>query len=63
MHEFYEKSLQKIRQLKNIPSESEWNKIAMEEGLLSSESLKFISKKRFKELCLEIRKNDEDIKK
>ena len=60
MHEFYEKSLQKLREQKNIPSESEWNKIAMEEGLLSSESLKFISKKRFKELCLEIRKNDED---
>ena len=39
MHEFYEKSLQKLRELKNIPSESEWNKIAMEEGLLSSESL------------------------
>lgn len=56
MHDFYIKSLQKIKELKRLPSEKDYNKIAMEENLLSSESLKFISKKNFRYLCLEVRK-------
>lgn len=56
MHDFYIKSLQKIKELPRILTETEYNKIAMEEGLLSSESLKFISKKSFRELCKEARK-------
>lgn len=56
MHDFYMKSLQKIKELKRLPSEKDYNKIAMEENLLSSESLKFISKKNFSQLCKEIRR-------
>ena len=56
MHDFYMKSLQKIKELPRLISEKEYNKLAMEEGLLSSESLKFISKKNFSQLCREIRK-------
>lgn len=56
MHDFFEKSLQKIKELKRLPSEKKYNQIAKEEGLLSSESLKFISKKNFSKLCREVRK-------
>ena len=56
MHDFYMKSLQKIKELPRILTETEYNRIAMEEGLLSSESLKFISKKKFSKLCREVRK-------
>lgn len=56
MHDFYMKSLQKIKELPRILNEKEYNKLAMEEGLLSSESLKFISKKKFRQLCKEVRK-------
>ena len=52
MHDFYMKSLQKIKELPQILSEKEYNQIAKEEGLLSSESLKFISKKKFRYLDL-----------
>ena len=43
-------------QLGKRRTETEYNRIAMEEGLLSSESLKFISKKKFRQLCKEVRK-------
>lgn len=56
MHDFYMKSLQKIKELPRILTETEYNRIAMEEGLLSSESLKFISKKKFRQLCKEVRR-------
>lgn len=56
MHDFYMKSLQKIKELPRILTEKEYNQIAKEEDLLSSESLKFISKKNFSKLCREIRK-------
>lgn len=56
MHDFYMKSLRKIKELNKLPSEKEYNRIAMQENLLSSESLKFISKKNFSKLCREVRK-------
>ncbi len=56
MHDFYMKSLQKIKELPEILTEKEYNKIAMKENLLSSESLKFISKKKFRQLCKEVRR-------
>lgn len=56
MHDFYMKSLQKIKELPRILTETEYNRIAMEEGLLSSESLKFISRKKFRQLCKEVRR-------
>ena len=55
MQEEYLKAIQKIKELKNVVSIKEWNKIAKEENLLSSESLKYISQKDFKTLQLEVR--------
>lgn len=42
MKEYFEKSLQRIKELPNI-TEQEWNRIAYKENLLSSESMKYIS--------------------
>ena len=55
MKEEYEKAIQKIRGLKEIVTESVWNKIAKEERLLSSESIKYISGKDFNRLQKELR--------
>ncbi len=51
MKEYYEKSLQRIKELSKIISEKEWNKIAYKEKLLSSESIKYISGMNFQEVC------------
>lgn len=50
MKEYFEKSLQRIKQLPRM-IEKEWNKIAYKENLLSSESMKYISGMSFEELC------------
>ena len=55
MQEAYEKAIQKIRSLKEIVSEKEWNDIAREENLLSSESIKYISQRDFNTLQKEVR--------
>ena len=55
MKEYYEKAIQKMKKLNENISEKEWNKIAKEEGLLSSESMKYISKKDFITLQIELR--------
>lgn len=55
MEYFYYKALLKIKELSGIPSETEWNVIAKFENYLTAESIKYISKKNFKELCAEIR--------
>ena len=55
MKKEYEKAIQKIKNLNENISEKEWNKIAKEEGLLSSESMKYISKKDFITLQKEVR--------
>lgn len=55
MQEEYLKAIQKIKELKNVVSVKEWNKIAKEENLLSTESLKYISKRDFRTLQLEVR--------
>lgn len=55
MEKEYEKAIQKIKNLNENISEKEWNKIAKEEGLLSSESIKYISKKDFITLQKEVR--------
>ena len=49
------KAIQKMKNLNENISEKEWNKIAKEEGLLSSESMKYISKKDFTTLQIEVR--------
>ena len=55
MEEYFEKAIQRIRSLKETVSEKEWNDIAKEENLLSSESIKYISKKDFITLQEEVR--------
>ena len=55
MKEYYEKAIQKMKKLNENISEKEWNKIAKEEGLLSSESMKYISKKDFTTLQIEVK--------
>lgn len=55
MKENFEKAIQRIKSLAKIVSEKEWNKIAKEENLLSSESLKYISQRDFNTLQKEVR--------
>ena len=55
MKEYFEKAIQKMKKLNENISEKEWNKIAKEEGLLSSESMKYISKKDFTTLQIEVK--------
>ena len=49
MKEYFEKSLQRIKQLPRM-TEKEWNRIAYKENLLSSESMKYISGMSIEEL-------------
>lgn len=51
----FEKAIQKIKEMRKIVSVSEWNRIAKEENFLSSESIKYISKKDFITLQEEVR--------
>ena len=55
MEKYYEKAMQKMKSLNGIVSEKEWNDIAKKENLLSSESIKYISKKDFITLQKEVR--------
>lgn len=55
MEKYFKQATQKIRSLKEIVSEKEWNDIAKKENLLSSESIKYISKKDFITLQKEMR--------
>lgn len=55
MEKYYEMSLKKIKSLDKIPKEKEWNVIAMLEGYLTVESLKYISGMSFNELCYNLR--------
>ncbi len=55
MKEQYLKAIQKIKELQEIITETEWNKIAKENNLLSSESIKYISQKDFMILQEELR--------
>lgn len=55
MKEYYEKAIQKIKNLSKPISIKEWNKIAMEENLLCAESLKYISQMDFPTLQEEVR--------
>lgn len=55
MEKEYLKAIQKIKEMRKIVSVSEWNRIAKEENFLSSESIKYISKKDFITLQEEVR--------
>ena len=55
MEKEYLQAIQKIKELKAIVTEKEWNDIAREENLLSSESIKYISGKDFNRLQKEVR--------
>lgn len=56
MIEMYQQSLQMIRDLQRIPSQSEWNSIAKEKCLMSYTTLQYIENKKFNRLCKKIRK-------
>lgn len=55
MKEEYEKALQKLKELKKRVSPKEWNQIAKEENLLSSETIKYIAQKDFHTLQAELK--------
>lgn len=61
MKELYEKSIQAIKDAPRQMKITEYNQLAKEKGLLSSESLKYISKKSFVTLCKEVRRENRDI--
>lgn len=55
MKQEYEKAIQRMKSLEKTVSEKEWNRIAKDDNLLSSESIKYISKKDFDTLQKEVR--------
>lgn len=55
MEKYFKQAMQRMRSLKEIVSENEWNDIAKRENLLSSESIKYISKRDFITLQKELR--------
>lgn len=60
MLEKYDQSIQALQLYMNItkliPSEKEWNRFAMEEKLLSSQSIQYLSQSGFNKLCRKIMK-------
>lgn len=52
MKTYYEKSLQKIKEIGKVLTKSQYNKIAKEYNLLSSESMEYISQSKFKTLVV-----------
>ena len=56
MNEMYQKSLQMIKDLQRIPTESEWNSIAKEKCLMSYTSLQYVENKGFRRICKRVRR-------
>ena len=61
MLEKYDQSIHALQLYMNItkliPSEKEWNRFAMGEKLLSSQSIQYFSQSGFNKLCRKIIKN------
>lgn len=55
MEKYFKQAIQRMRSLEKTVSEMEWNSIAKKENLLSSESIKYISKRDFITLQKEMR--------
>lgn len=55
MEKYFKQAIQRMRSLEKTVSEMEWNSIAKKENLLSSESIKYISKRDFITLQKEVR--------
>lgn len=55
MKEHFEKAIQRMKNLSEIVTEKEWNKIAKEENLLSAWSIEYIAQKNFRTLQEELR--------
>lgn len=55
MEKYFKQAIQRMRSLKEIVSESEWNDIAKEENLLSAWSIEYIAQKNFRTLQKEVR--------
>ena len=58
MEEDFKRAIQKMKELDRYVSISEWNRIAMQENLLTTASLKFIAKKSFFKLQREARETN-----
>lgn len=56
MKKMYQESLQMIKDLQRILTESEWNSIAKEKCLMSCTTLEYLENKKFHRLCKKIRK-------
>ncbi len=56
MEEMYQKSLEMIKKLPEIPSGEEWNEIAQKNGLMNYLTLQYIENERFHALCEKIRR-------
>jgi|GEM_PF-2826874 hypothetical protein len=57
MRKMYQKSLQLIKKMPRILSKKEWNELALQNNVLTAESLRYISNKNFNELCKKVRSN------
>lgn len=55
MEKYFKQAIQRMRSLEKTVSEMEWNSIAKKENLLSSESIKYISKRDFNILQKEVK--------
>ncbi len=65
--QYYKNSIESLKQYiketKIIPTEKMWNKKAIEEGLLTSQSLGYLSGTKFPDLCKTIYKQMQNKKK
>ena len=61
MQEMYNKSLQKIKELEELPTKAQWNKIAKENCLLSYVSMQFCENKPFPEIWKSLRETEYEV--
>lgn len=58
--QYYQKSIEAltllIKEKKEIPTEKDWNRMAVEKGYLTSQSIGFIAQAKFPQLCKTIYK-------
>lgn len=59
MEEYYKKTVQKIKEVGDNFSELGWNRFAVENGLLSSETLKYLTGKDYTQLCEELKQKED----
>ena len=55
MKDIYKNTIQMIKRLKEVPSQSEWNEIAKTNGLLSYASIQYLENMRFKDVFYKLK--------